>query len=474
MNASKTPYSPRFQRFSAFVALALSVTSALARATHASFDSPASWDVARETDFRSENLQRYDTPWNLLQSLLTPEQERQIFSDAENRVAEEFRKIPAELEPQVRLWLKVYTHYTSQQAIIFDEEHPEVVYEVMDFRELARTSRNRVAFEIVSRKVLKQRIQAYRVGFQELARKSKGRSLSREARQILAARRGLPHQHPATEALRALRVQWGQRDQVMSGLLSSAAFLHRMESIFQEMGVPPELILLSLVESSFNWNAVSHVGATGVWQFMPNTGREFMLLHPQGIIDERLSPIKSTVAAARLLTRNYRMLGTWPMAIGAYNHGHAKWVKLKPAQWSSLPRILAQCSQSKVPFKLGFASRNYYPEFLALLRAYKYQDVAYGTAPERKLAPVRFIKLANSATLTHLAKRHLIPESELRRLNPDIKVAGAVLPAGFWLSLPAVEDDFSGLVQAKRRMAQEMVPSKTRVAEDLRKVTPRG
>jgi len=198
---------------------------------------------------------------------------------------------------------------------------------------------------------------------------------------------------------------------------------------------------------------------------------------PRQTAHEHFAPVgrrHCRTAAARLLNRNYKMLGTWPMAISAYNHGHAKWAKLKPAQWSALPRILSQCSKSRVPFKLGFASRNYYPEFLALLRAYRYQDVAYGSAPERKLAPVRFVRLSSPSTVASLAKQHVLPESVLRMLNPDIKVANAVLPAGFWLSLPSVEDDFSGLVQAKRRMAKQMMPSKTRVAEDLSRLTPRG
>ena len=125
----------------------------------------------------------------------------------------------------------------------------------------------------------------------------------------------------------------------MSGLLASNSFLRRMEGIFSQMDVPPELVLLSLVESSFNWNAISHAGATGIWQFMPNTGREFMLVDPVQQIDERLSPIKSTVAAARLLLRNHRMLGSWPKAVSAYNHGHSKWARAGSLKKGKIKRI---------------------------------------------------------------------------------------------------------------------------------------
>jgi membrane-bound lytic murein transglycosylase D len=441
----------------------------------AAFDVPASWDVQQPVDFRAENFARYDAPWNLLHSLITPDQESRILSDAEGRISAEFG-IPPELEAHVRLWFRIYTQYSSREAVIFDEEHPEVIYETVDFRELARTSRNRAAFEIVSRKILAKRIDEYRAAFRELGSSKKRARLSRQAQLIARVRSGLAHQHSPRDALHTLRVQWGQRDAVMTGLLSSSAFLHRMERIFSEMGLPPELTLISLVESSFNWNAVSHAGAVGVWQFMPKTALDFMFVDSTGRIDERLSPIKSTVAAGKLMNRNFRMLGTWPMAISAYNHGHAKWVKLRPAQWSRVPKILAQCSKSRVPFKLGFASRNYYPEFLALLRAYKYQETAYGSAPEGKLNPVRFVQTTAPSTLAALSAQYRIPEPELRRLNPDIKLRDGRIPGGFWLSLPSADDDFSGLILSRRKVALvgRAVEKRQRIAEDIRRIIPRG
>lgn len=441
----------------------------------AAFDSPASWDVSQQVDFRAENFSRYDAPWNLFHSLITPEQETRILADSEGRISPEF-SIPSEIGPHVQFWLKIYTRFTSQEAVIFDEEHPEIIYEVLDFRELARTSRNRAAFEIVSRRILKKRIESYRAAFRSLTPSRSKRRLSREAQQIVEARRALSHHHPAAEALRSLRVQWGQRDAVMTGLLSSKSFIHRMEKIFGEMGLPPELVLISLVESSFNWNAVSRAGAVGAWQFMPDTAAEFMFIDDAKQIDERLSPIKSTVAAGKLLNRNYRMLGSWPMAVSAYNHGHSKWVNLRPTQWSQWPRILAQCSRSRPLFKLGFASRNYFPEFLALLRAYKYQDIVYGNAPLNQLSSVRFVQTDTPATLAGLSVQHQVPESELRRLNPDIKSRETRIPSRYWLSLPSVEDDFSGLIQARRRVvrADDRIRKRQKVAESIYRLIPRG
>ena len=79
--------------------------------------------------------------------------------------------------------------------------------------------------------------------------------------------------------------------------------------------------MLPHVESSFNAAAYSKVGAAGLWQFMRSTGRRYMRV--DDAVDERLDPYRSTEAAAQLLAYNYRVLGSWPLALTAYNHGAA-------------------------------------------------------------------------------------------------------------------------------------------------------
>ena len=84
-------------------------------------------------------------------------------------------------------------------------------------------------------------------------------------------------------------------------------------------GVPEEIAALPHVESSFNPEAYSKVGAAGLWQFMPSTAKRFMRV--DGIVDERLDPYSATEAAANLMLYNYRLLGSWPLTVTAYNHG---------------------------------------------------------------------------------------------------------------------------------------------------------
>jgi membrane-bound lytic murein transglycosylase D len=414
-------------------------------------DSAGTWSTEGAVQAPAALESASAAPWSLWQTSITPESLDLLARDAEQRLPEEF-KVPVGLEKQVQFWLEIYTRYSSREVLIFDENHPDVVYEVIDFRNLARTSRNRAAYEIVSRQVLRDRVAAYQRAFLSLSsRKRSQKRRSREENQVLAATRGLPHSHSWAELKKGLRVQWGQRDQVILGLQSSAPYRVRMEHVFTSMGLPGELTLLSLVESSFNPRAVSHAGAAGVWQFMPDSGAEFLLVRGERGIDERISAIKSTVAAARLLQRNQKMLGSWPAAISAYNHGHGKWLPVSSRDRSSPGRILAQCSKSKhLPTKLGFASRNYYAEFLALLRADKYQDRAYGPRLPVSGQPVRFVEVAEDSKVESLAELHGLAPGALMALNPDILAAKWRVPAGFLLAIPSNQDDFAKIIRATR------------------------
>src|SRR5207253_2957861 len=98
----------------------------------------------------------------------------------------------------------------------------------------------------------------------------------------------------------------GQKNFFEEGLKISGAYFKEMENIFAKQKLPIELTRLPLVESSFNHFATSKDGAAGIWQFMGDTGRKFMLVNDQ--IDERRSPFKATEAAARLLKENHMIL----------------------------------------------------------------------------------------------------------------------------------------------------------------------
>ena len=124
-----------------------------------------------------------------------------------------------------------------------------------------------------------------------------------------------------------------------------------LKKIFHAEGMPPELVWQAEVESSFNPEARSPVGARGLYQFMPATAKSFGL--DEGPPDERLNPEKSARAAARYLKVLYKRFNSWPLALAAYNAGEGRVGKLlkqhRATTFSSVARHLPSETQMYVP-----------------------------------------------------------------------------------------------------------------------------
>src|SRR5262249_25405097 len=116
-----------------------------------------------------------------------------------------------------------------------------------------------------------------------------------------------------------IRIQTGQKDKFLKAIAWSGRYLTPIENIFTSYGLPMELTRIIFVESMFNLKARSKVGASGIWQVMPGTGRLFMNVN--SVADERNDPIEATHGAALLLKSNFETLGAWPLAVNAYNSG---------------------------------------------------------------------------------------------------------------------------------------------------------
>lgn len=184
------------------------------------------------------------------------------------------------------------------------------------------------------------------------------------------------------------------------------------EDILAKHNLPYELCYMPVIESALNPQARSHMGATGLWQFMPATGKKYGL-EINSLVDERMDPIRSTEAACLFLKNLYAIFQDWNLVIAAYNCGPGNVNKAihraggKRDFWSIYPYLPSE-------------TRGYLPIFIAASYAMNYAE-AHGICPATPLTTMA------SDTIVTTQRQHLkqiadnidIPLAELRRLNPQ-------------------------------------------------------
>ncbi|SMF01912.1 lytic transglycosylase domain-containing protein [Pseudobacteriovorax antillogorgiicola] len=334
------------------------------------------------------------------------------------------------IDRQVWFWEQVFKDYRSHQVLIHDADRPHLIVDVIDLpkRELSRKE---------ERELVKGYLERYETGVKRFG------DLGQRAYLMGAIEKRLLQvykQRP--EALKALmkgnvnlRSQKGLADKFKIAMKRSQTLLPHMERIFKKHGLPSDLTRIAFVESMFNTKAISKVGASGLWQFMPATGRRFLIIN--GHIDERNSPLKATRAAARLLRTNYKKLGNWPLAITAYNHGAAG--MNRGARRLKTKRLSKMITHYSSP-SFGFASKNFYAEFLAARKVYSSHMRKMKLRP--KPLPVQMVKLRKKVPLDSLIRNTPLSTKMIRQYNPCIKPHAfrrskrAYLPRNYELYVP--------------------------------------
>ena len=371
-------------------------------------------------------------------------------------VSENF-KIPHGLERAVDFWIDVYSKYDVDHIIVHDTDY-YVIYDVIDVSDVSNVDEfsDEIKNEIIESRVdvVKNR---YRAELKEINdRLNFKQELSGPINDLYNKFENISDNKKFLEASRPgrMRIQKGQASNFKKGIYYSQLYMGQMEKIFLDKKLPLELARLPYVESYFNPVAVSHKNATGMWQFMKGTGTEYMSV--SGTYDERKDPFSSTKAAAELLNQSYEFLWhNWPLAITAYNHGR---FGMKKASIVTRSKDLVEIVKKYEGGSFGFASKNFYAEFLAAL----FIDLNKG----RFFEGIEGVKLFNSGVV-ELIKPLKISQIELL-LDVDKNEIRSYNPA---ISGSAFERDDTIPRGARIRIPSQMVKKLLSKTENIRGIT---
>jgi membrane-bound lytic murein transglycosylase D len=188
------------------------------------------------------------------------------------------------------------------------------------------------------------------------------------------------------------------------------------EEAFAKEKVPLEIKYLAVVESALNPKAVSRMGATGLWQFMYQTGKQYNL-KIDSYIDERSDPLKATAAAAKYMSNMYSIFGDWELVLASYNSGPGNVSK-------AIRRSGGKQNYWNIRKHLPRETRGYVPAFLATMYLYEYHN-EHGIKPDRALVQhfsTDTIMIKKQMSFKQISDLLDVPVSQLQLLNPSYKL----------------------------------------------------
>jgi membrane-bound lytic murein transglycosylase D len=187
------------------------------------------------------------------------------------------------------------------------------------------------------------------------------------------------------------------------------------EEALAAQNIPLEIKYLSVVESALNPRAVSRVGATGLWQFMYQTGKQYGL-KVDTYADDRRDPLKASAAAAQYMKNMYAIFGDWDLVLASYNTGPGNVAKAirrsggKQNYWNIRPYLHKE-------------TQGYVPAFLATMYIFEYHK-EHGIKPDRSIAnhfATDTVMIKKSLTFKQLSELLDVSVAELQFLNPTYK-----------------------------------------------------
>jgi membrane-bound lytic murein transglycosylase D len=330
------------------------------------------------------------------------------------------------MKANVAFWKKVYAEYPTTKGLIHDIRDLSIIYEVIDL-----VSEDQAGARKINKERVKRAKEKYR---QTLLSLAGGQSPpTSEEKKVLALFGGSPSSSQLSQAADAIRFQRCLKDHFFEGLVRSGAYLAEIKKIFRSYDLPEDLAYLPHVESSFNYKAYSKFGAAGIWQFTRSTGIRFMTI--DYTLDERRDPLRATHAAARFLKENHRKLGSWPLALTAYNHGPNGMMRAK-----NLLGTYENIFKNYDGKLFGFASRNFYSEFIAAREVARNYRRYFGNVTLAE--PVTFVEVVmpGYAPIKDLSRHFQVDLATLNELNPALRPpvfeGRKHVPKGYKLRLP--------------------------------------
>jgi len=333
---------------------------------------------------------------------------------------------PAGLERDVNFWVSIFSKYSTNEGVLHDNRNLAIVYETVPLpNNASRRTRQRTSGN---------RRKHYQAILRTLA-DGKRDNLSTEEQHVLDLWPVDVTNEELAAAVGRIRFQLGLSDRFREGLQRAGRWRDHVNAEFTRLGVPTALGALPHVESSYNPDARSHVGASGIWQFTRSTGRRFMQV--DHVLDERNDPFLATTAAAKLLAYNYSITGNWPMAITAYNHGLSGARRAMRRHGDTAYVDILRNYNGRT---FGFASRNFYVAFLAAMQIDQDPQKYFpGVVPEKPTDYSNF-QLTAFVAADELASALKVSERDIARHNPALQATiwqgSKYLPKNYAVRLP--------------------------------------
>lgn len=370
--------------------------------------------------------------------------------------------VPKDFQKDVDFWSKVYREWDIHQVVFYDSKS-KVVYDVLDLPLVPK--------ELSSAKYSKQ-VKSHRQEIEAILEKIKNRESFKPDNVLANKLKDVIKKNNLSldvDLTTQLKQQSGLRTQFEDGLKISGRYIDDMKSVLRAYQLPEDLVAIVFVESLFTLSAVSHAGASGPWGIVKETGLR-LGIQVNRFTDERIDPIFATWAAARYLRQAYEGLKSWPLAITSYNYGYAGMMRASKNLNTDDLAIIHELHDSPI---YGYASKSYYPEFLAARDCLKNQDKYFPNAKKKEQRwQYELVQIKHPASAVDLIGYKVLSQENLSNFNPSLSkltINGKeVIPADYSLRVPKGEaKKFYSLLKKvpdeKRKKAADMVSSTYKV-----------